>query len=198
MASSPVELISSLASSIQNIKGTYELIAPLKNLLILPGQRKNISELQGQIQDTESKVQELKLSIAGLSKLVRSYADLIGDVRVATASSDKFSELIELQPDLLLNLKTFFANNIRDEYTRVTSGIANLPKPQNTESGQKFGNLEIIARNLRDLIQQLRDSNSGDKEQIKAIAKKLSSQYSDMEATLSELLREILAGLEST
>jgi len=197
MESSPVELINSLASSVQNIKGIYQLIAPLRKSLLVPGQRKNISELQVEIQDTESKVQELKLSVAGLSQLVRSYADLIGDVRVAAASSDKFSELIELKPDLLGTLKTFFANKIRDEYTRVASGIANLPKPQNTEVGKKSGNLEIISRNLRDLVQQLRDSKSDDQQQIQDIAKKMSSQYSDMEATLSELLREILAGLES-
>lgn len=133
-----------------------------------------------------------------LSKLIRVYSELIGDVRVAAASSDKFSELIELQQDLLLKFKTFFANKIRDEYSRVAYGIPNLPKPSNKESAQKIGNLEIVSRNLRDSIQQLRDANSYDHEKVLDISKKLSTQYSDMEAILSGLLREIIDEFESS
>jgi len=197
MKNSPIALIGSITSSIQDLKGIYEAIAPLKNFLIFRGQRKKISELQAKIEYTETQVQELKSSVVELSKLIKAYAELIGDVRIAAASSDKFSELIEMRSDLLLTFKTFFANNIRDDYSRVASGIPNLPKPYNTESAQKLGNLEVISRNLRDLINQLRDSNSDDSEKVMDIAKKISSQYSDLEAALLELLREILREIES-
>ena len=115
--------------------------------------------MEVKIESTEAQIQELRLSMTGLSKLVRIYADLISDVKIATASSDKFSELIELQPDILNYYKSFFVHKMRDEYTRVASGIPKLPKSKNIESAEKFGNLEIIARNLRDLINKLIDND---------------------------------------
>jgi hypothetical protein len=197
MTNSPITLISNLSGSIQELKSIYEFIAPIKNTLLNPGQRRKITEWEEVITSTDNQLQELRSCVTDLSKLVMAYSSLIGDVRGAGASSDKFSELIELQPDLLLNLKTFFANKIRDEYSRVVSGIPTLPKPDGTESAKKVGNLEIISRNLRDLMGQLRDSNSSDSHRVLEISKQISSQYADMEATLSELLREILLELES-
>ncbi len=197
MTGTPIQLISSISSSIQDLKGIYEVLAPLRRTLLSPGQRQTITELQDMIQNLEAHVQELRSSVSGLSNLIRAYSELIGDVRVAAASSDKFSEMIEMQPDLLPKFKTFFTNIIRDEYSRVASGIPNLPKPSNTESAQRLGNLEIISRNLRDLVQELRDTQP-DSGRVVDLCKRLSTQYSDMAATLSELIRELINELEAS
>jgi DNA repair ATPase RecN len=191
--SNAFSVITSIAVAIKDIKEAYQAI-PLG--ILLPPTKGKFSELQNKIVAAEAKLDDAKNIIPQLGKLIRAYSDLISDVKIAGASADKFSELIELEPTLLMKFKTFFINKIRDEYSRVTQGIPELPKPKSTEAAKKVGNLEIISREIRDLNQQLRNGNHDDDSKVIEIAKNISNKYSDMASTLAELLKEILIGFD--
>ena len=191
--SNAFSVITSIAVAIKEIKDAYQAI-PLG--IILPPTKGKFSELQQKIIAAEAKLDDAKNVIPQLGKLIRAYSDLISDVKIAGASADKFSELIELEPTLLIKFKTFFVNKIRDEYSRVTQGIPELPKPKSTDAARKVGNLEIISREIRDLNQQLRNGDQHDASKVKEITKEISSKYSDMASTLAELLKEILIGFD--
>jgi hypothetical protein len=187
-----ISVISSIALIIKQLKSSSDDV--LGNVLPFSPVRVKLVELQKNVEIAETKIDEAKVVIQQLGKLIRAYSDLISDVRIAGASADKFGEIIGLEETLLIKYKMFFVNKVRDEYTRVTSGVAKLPKPKSTEAAKKVGNLEIISRSIRDLNQKLRDQD--DLSKVPEVLKNISNQYSDMESTLAELLKEILIGFD--
>jgi len=191
--SNAFSVITSIAVAIKDIKEAYQAI-PLG--IVLPPTKGKFSELQNKIVAAEAKLDDVKNLIPQLGKLIRAYSDLISDVKIAGASADKFSELIPFEASFLARYKNFFTNKIRDEYSRVTKGISELPKPKSTEAAKKFGNLEIISREIRDLNLQLNNDNYDDAKKVTDIVKGISNKYSDMASTLAELLKEILIGFD--
>ena len=191
--SNAFSVITSIAVAIKDIKEAYQAI-PLG--IVLPPTKGKFSELQNKIVAAEAKLDDVKNVIPQLGKLIRAYSDLISDVKIAGASADKFSELIPFEASFLARYKNFFTNKIRDEYSRVTKGISELPKPKSTEAAKKFGNLEIISREIRDLNLQLNNDNYDDAKKVTDIVKGISNKYSDMASTLAELLKEILIGFD--
>lgn len=187
-----ISLISSIALIIKQLRASSDDV--LGNVLPFSPVRAKLVELQKNVEIAEMKIDEAKVVIQQLGKLIRAYSDVVSDVRVAGASADKFGEIIGLEETLLIKYKMFFVNKIRDDYTRVTSGVAQLPRPKSTEAAKKVGNLEIISRLLRDLNQKLRDQD--DLSKIPEVLKNISDQYADMESTLAELLKEILIGFD--
>ena len=190
--SNAFSVITSIAVAIKDIKEAYQAI-PLG--IVLPLTKGKFSELQNKIVAAEAKLDDVKNILPQLGKFIRAYSDLISDVKIAGASADKFAELIELVPTVMM-YKTFFVTKIRDEYSGVTQDMAEIPKPKSMEAAKKVGNLEIISREIRDLNQQLGNGNHDDVSKVIEITKKISNKYSDMASTLSELLKEILIGFD--
>jgi chromosome segregation ATPase len=162
---------------------------------ILPGSKSTYKELENHISTLEGQVVNLKDKIntkfPELSQLVRIYSRTISDIRIAGALSDKIAELYGLSPEMT-KFTPMFTNNIQADYSRVTSGIQNLPELNVEEKGSLEKTLNVI----RDLIRDLKNSNQNDPESIRKMLERISTEYSDAESVLSKLLNRMLTSLD--
>ncbi|NEQ64475.1 MAG: hypothetical protein F6K21_03035 [Symploca sp. SIO2D2] len=186
-------LISSISKGVIDLKKAYSAVP---RPIFLPPAKKKLTEVQNKINSIEEKISKLegkiKISFPELARLVRSYAQLISDVRIAGALSDKAAELYGIAPDSASTFTTMFANDIQSEYSRISSSISQLPSLDVSEQGQLQAKLSII----RDLVRDMKNADQDDVKNIKRILDSISTQYSDIESILSELLERILVSLE--
>ncbi|MBP0002891.1 MAG: hypothetical protein J7642_04075 [Cyanobacteria bacterium SBC] len=184
-------ILISITQSINSIKSISGRIPRS----ILPGSGRTYEDLENHITTLEGQVKNLKDKIntkfPELSRLIRSYSRTISDIRIAGALSDKIGELYGLSSEMI-KFTSMFTNNIQSDYSRVTSGVQNLPEL----SVEERGSLERIFVEIRDLIRDLRDSNQSDSESIRRNLERISTRYSDAEFLLSKLLNKILASLD--
>lgn len=188
-----IALISLISKGAKEAKALYSNISlPI----FLPKARNSLNSLEEKINFIEGQVlileEKCHLSFPKLSQLIRSYSDLIANVRIASALSDKAAEIYGIAPDEAPIFKTMFANDRQQDYSRVTSGMTNLP----TMDVEEKGKIEAKLDNIRDNIRDLKNSNQNDIEAVKRIFDNISTQYSDIESILGGLLNKILMEME--
>jgi hypothetical protein len=80
----------------------------------------------------------------------------------------------------------------QNDYSRISSSISQLPSLDISEKGRLDAKLSMI----RDLVRDMKNINQDDTPNIKRILDDISTQYSDVESILSELVERILKSLE--
>jgi hypothetical protein len=184
-------ILNGITRSVNGIK----LIANKIPRSILPGSKRTYQELENHISTLEGQISDLKDKIntkfPELSQLIIIYSRAISDIRIAGALSDKIAELYGLSPEMV-TFTPVFANNIQAEYSRISSGIQNLPELNVEERGS----LDRTLIEIRDLIRDLKSSNPNNLESIRRTLERISTEYSDAESVLSKLLNRMLASLD--
>jgi predicted PurR-regulated permease PerM len=188
------EILLVLNGITQSVNGIKSIVNKIPRS-ILPGSKRTYQELETHISNLEGQVSNLKDKIntkfPELSQLIRIYSRTISDIRIAGALSDKIAELYGLSPEMI-TFTPMFANNIQSDYSRVNSGIQNLPELKVEERG----NLERTLVEIRDLIRDLKNSDPNNPESIRRTLERISTEYSDAESVLSRLLNRMLTSLD--
>jgi predicted PurR-regulated permease PerM len=188
------EILLVLNGITQSVNGIKSIVNKIPRS-ILPGSKRSYQELENHISTLEGQVSNLKDKIntkfPELSQLIRIYSRTISDIRIAGALSDKIAELYGLSPEMV-TFTSVFANNIQSDYSRVTSGIQNLPELNVEERG----NLDRTLIEIRDLIRDLKNSDPNNPEIIRRTLERISTEYSDAESVLSKLLNRMLTSLD--
>ena len=89
------KIIGSISTILKFLK-TASGVLPIKTTL-LPSSRKNMKELQNRVTELD---QIVKVGFPKLAQLVRSYSNLLSEVRGAKVFSDKMAELYSLAPNI--------------------------------------------------------------------------------------------------
>ena len=150
----------------------------------LPPNRGKLKKLQDKIRDLENII---NTGFPKLSRLIIFYSQLISDVRIAGALSDKLAELYELSPGIE-TYTTVLINDLNGEYSRIDRQLSQFSNLDVAEKGSLFR----ISTEIRDQIEILKRTPSNSNDRINEILKNISKQYSDMSSTLSKLLEKIL------
>ncbi|NES83083.1 MAG: hypothetical protein F6K10_17680 [Moorea sp. SIO2B7] len=145
-------------------------------------------QLQQQINELETII---NIGFPKLAQLVRSYSNLLSEVRAAKVFSDKIEEVYSLAPDIS-QYNTIFVNSLQNDYTRISRSLEQFTTLDVAEKGS----IDWILVEIRDQLNDLQRNMPTQQYQLKQILQKVSTQYSDMERILSKLLEKILKDFE--
>lgn len=188
-------LVPTVIGGIKTIKETCDSI----DVGFLPHNKQKLNNLKEQVKELEEKIQ---LGFPQLASLTKAYAEVSAGVRVAKALSDKNHELLGFLQDtkFIDSLLIRIPGEMERNCTEVEKGIANLPKIDTTEFGQAKTYLDNIRRNI-DRLKQVTSNNSSAQEIIKSkenarkLAGDIATDYSYLDAILSNLLNRILENI---
>lgn len=183
---SAFQIIGSVTEILKTLKETAGAL-PV-NSTILPSMRGNMIQLQQQVNELE---RTINAGFPKLAQLVRSYSNLLSEVRGAKVFSDKLSELYSLAPNIS-QYNSLFSNSLQSDYTRISRILEQFTSLDVSEKGS----IDRILFEIRDQLQNLQRFDPSQQDRLKEVLQKISTQYSDMEGILSKLLEKILKDFE--
>ncbi|MEM6502696.1 MAG: hypothetical protein AAF685_12755 [Cyanobacteria bacterium P01_C01_bin.89] len=185
-----LQTLAAVSGAVKALKTAYNAI-PIGQFLV-PTTKRKLTELQINIDKTDKSIDDFRLVLAKLSRMVRSYSELVSNVRVAGAIADKNSEIVGFEPSFLEIYGKTIVNDTRRDFGRVSASLSSLPKADTIELGQ------VLARkdSIRDLVQELEHIDLSAPRKFQEIMGKISTQYSDLGFAISELLNRLLKSLD--
>ncbi|MCP4109876.1 MAG: hypothetical protein GY749_30880 [Desulfobacteraceae bacterium] len=189
-------MISSMSTTVKNLKPMFDIVKAVPTGKIFAKKHANefqdkLSVFQDEIirlQDDMDSFEKKSNDIIGkLGQLIRSYSEIVSEVKFAKGKADKVAEIFELSPGLVVNFTSHFANGARDDFERINSGMEKLPDRDSIEVGSiktKFGEILYLLNKLEPVRQE--------NEKLIEIFKGIARHYSDVASLLSRHLRKIL------
>lgn len=190
-----IPVVQSVCKSVNDLVPIISNIS--KNSGWLKGRSNSPKSLEEDVQRLTSNVKELEfyvnVNLPKLIQLIKDYARLLADVRIARSISDKAAELIGIMPELAPKYIPIFLSQIQNDISRVETGAHQLIQTDNTE----FGKILQIIHVIRDLSRDLKNNSSNNALMLKNSLDNISTYYADIEPLLTKLLEKILTILES-
>jgi len=181
------DIITLAGSVLQGIKEAKSLVDKIPVSLFLPAGRSNVEALQKKVASLE---QSVTIGFPKMAQLIRSYSSLISDVKVSKALADKVAELIDFAE--VTKFASFFINDLEMKHGRISTSISQLSSPDVSEKGMVDGKIADV----RDTLRDLKNLDKTDLKTMKQYFDRISTDYADVESSLSRLLEKILTGFE--
>lgn len=187
----PSDIITLAGSVLQGIKEAKSLVEKIPVSLFLPAARSNVEALQKKVASLE---QLVTIGFPKMAQLIRSYSSLISEIKVSKALADKMSELTILAPRLteMDMIVSGFINQLENNHGRISANVSQLSSPDVSEKGI----VEVKLNNVRDTLRDLKNLDKTDLKTMKQCFDRISTDYADVEGSLSRLLEKILTGFE--
>lgn len=181
------DVIALAGAVLQGIKQAKSMVEKIPVSLFLPAARSNVEALQKKVVNLE---QLIAIGFPKLAQLIRSYSSLISEVKVSKALADKVAELTDFAE--ITKFASLFINQLESNHGRISTSISQLSSPDVSEKGMVDAKLISI----RDTLRDLKNLDKTDLKTMKQYFDRISTDYADVEGSLSRLLEKILTGFE--
>jgi hypothetical protein len=184
------DIITIAGSVLQGLKEAKSLVEKIP-VSLLPWDRSNVEALQKKMASLEKAV---TVGFPKMAQLIRAYSSLISEIKVSKALADKMSELTILAPRLteIDIIVSGFINQLENNHGRISTNVSQLSSPDVSERGM----VDVKLANVRDTLRDLKNLDKTDLKMMKQYFDRISTDYADVEGSLSRLLEKILTGFE--